>query len=317
MKYRNCLYSAAAALMIAASLAVAGCGDKKAEEPMPTAPSYGVVDLETLVKAHPKYSEYFRLETEYNHLIQEYQAERNKLIHIASQQKQIKAALTDQSRRMGAENEWKTKVKAKEDELNQSLQNLYKEITENHKKVNKQLSLDGLTEDERAEMANLQMKLTVLGVTGSEKESVKARLHELMDLRNDRSRMDMSGWSEEEVRRMTEAKEKAGKELEAFSAKTAEDIKASMAKAAGADMVLSPEDMPVDPSWNDEWQKRIEAKQKEMAALKAEIMDDIRKEAGRIASEKQLAMIFTKYKVNIHAADVTGDMVNRIVNISK
>ncbi len=317
MKYRNCLYSAAAALLVAASLAAYGCGSQKAEEPTPPAPTYGVADLETLVKAHPKYSEYFRLETEYNHLLEEYQAERNKLIHIASQQKQIKAALTDQSRRMGAENEWKTKVKAKEDELNQNLQNLYKEIMETHKKTNKQLSIDGLTDEERAEMANLQMKLTVLGVTGSEKEAVKARLHELMELRNARGRMDMTGWTEEEVQRMTTAKEQAGKELEAFSAKTAEEIKASMAKAQGGDLVLSPEDMPVDPSWNEEWQKRIEAKQKEMAALKAQIMADIRQEAGRIASEKQLAMIFTKYKVNIHAADVTGDMVNRIVNISK
>ncbi len=317
MKYRNCLYSAAAALLVAASLAAYGCGSQKAEEPTPPAPTYGVADLETLVKAHPKYSEYFRLETEYNHLLEEYQAERNKLIHIASQQKQIKAALTDQSRRMGAENEWKTKVKAKEDELNQNLQNLYKEIMETHKKTNKQLSIDGLTDEERAEMANLQMKLTVLGVTGSEKEAVKARLHELMELRNARGRMDMTGWTEEEVQRMTTAKEQAGKELEAFSAKTAEEIKASMVKAQGGDLVLSPEDMPVDPSWNEEWQKRIEAKQKEMAALKAQIMADIRQEAGRIASEKQLAMIFTKYKVNIHAADVTGDMVNRIVNISK
>ncbi len=317
MKYRNCLYSAAAALLVAASLAAYGCGSQKAEEPTPPAPTYGVADLETLVKAHPKYSEYFRLETEYNHLLEEYQAERNKLIHIASQQKQIKAALTDQSRRMGAENEWKTKVKAKEDELNQNLQNLYKEIMETHKKTNKQLSIDGLTDEERAEMANLQMKLTVLGVTGSEKEAVKARLHELMELRNARGRMDMTGWTEEEVQRMTTAKEQAGKELETFSAKTAEEIKASMAKAQGGDLVLSPEDMPVDPSWNEEWQKRIEAKQKEMAALKAGIMADIRQEAGRIASEKQLAMIFTKYKVNIHAADVTGDMVNRIVNISK
>ena len=317
MKYKNCLYSAAAALMIAASLAVAGCGDKKAEEPLPAAPSYGVVDLETLVKAHPKYSEYFRLETEYNHLLEQYQGERNKLIHIASQQKQIKAALADQSRRMGAENEWKTKVKAKEDELNEGLKKLYKEISENHKKENKQLSLDGLTEEERAEMANLQMKLTVLGVTGSEKEAIKKRLHELMELRNSRGEMDTTGWTDEEVTRMTRAKEEAGKEMEAYSAKVAEEIKASMAGSVKSDLVLDPDEMPVDASWNEEWQKRIEAKQKEMAAVKSEIMEDIRREAGRIASEKQLSMIFTKYKVNIHAADVTGDMVNRIVNISK
>ncbi len=176
MKYKNCVYTMAAALLVACSLAVSGCSDKKTEEPVPPAVSYGVVDLETLVKAHPKYSTYFRLETEYNHLLDQYQNERNKLIHIASQQQHIKAALSDQSRRMAAENEWKTKVKAKEDELNDGLAKLYKTISEAHKK-DRTFTPDGLTDEERAEMANLQMKLTVLGVTGSEKEEVKQRLH--------------------------------------------------------------------------------------------------------------------------------------------
>ena len=152
MKYRNCVYTMAAGLLVACSLAVSGCSDKKNEEPAPPAVSYGVVDLETLVKAHPKYSTYFRLETEYDHLLGQYQNERNKLIHIASQQQHIKAALSDQSRRMAAENEWKTKVKAKEDELNDGLAKLYKTISEAHKK-DRTFTPDGLTDEERAEMA--------------------------------------------------------------------------------------------------------------------------------------------------------------------
>lgn len=314
MKYRNCVYTMAAALLVACSLAVSGCSDKKTEEPAPPAVSYGVVDLETLVKAHPKYSTYFRLETEYNHLLDQYQNERNKLIHIASQQQHIKAALSDQSRRMAAENEWKTKVKAKEDELNDGLAKLYKTINEAHKK-DRTFTPDGLTDEERAEMANLQMKLTVLGVTGSEKEEVKQRLHDLMDLRTERRQMDTIGWTEDEVNTMKEAKEKASKELADFSEKTAKDIKQSLAEETNVDVPL-PED-PIDPSWNEDWQQKIDAKQKEMAAVKKEIMEDIRKEAAREASDKHLSMIFSKYKANIHAEDVTGDMVNRIVNITK
>ena len=314
MKYRNCVYTMAAALLVACSLAVSGCSDKKTEEPAPPAVSYGVVDLETLVKAHPKYSTYFRLETEYNHLLDQYQNERNKLIHIASQQQHIKAALSDQSRRMTAENEWKTKVKAKEDELNDGLAKLYKTISEVHKK-DKTFTPDGLTDEERAEMANLQMKLTVLGVTGSEKEEVKQRLHDLMDLRTERTKMDTIGWTEDEVKAMKEAKEKASKELADFSEKTAKDIKQNLAEETNVDEPL-PED-PIDPSWNEDWQQKIDAKQKEMAAVKKEIMEDIRKEAAREASDKHLSMIFSKYKANIHAEDVTGDMVNRIVNITK
>lgn len=314
MKYRNCVYTMAAALLVACSLAVSGCSDKKAEEPAPAAVSYGVVDLETLVKAHPKCSTYFRLETEYNHLLDQYQNERNKLIHIASQQQHIKAALSDQSRRMAAENEWKTKVKAKEDELNGGLAKLYKTISEAHKK-DRIFTPDGLTDEERAEMANLQMKLTVLGVTGSEKEDVKQRLHDLMDLRTERAKMDTIGWTEDEVKTMKEAKEKASKELADFSEKTAKDIKQSLAEDTNVDEPLSED--PIDPSWNEDWQKKIDAKQKEMAAVKKEIMEDIRKEAAREASDKHLSMIFSKYKANIHAEDVTGDMVNRIVNITK
>lgn len=314
MKYRNCVYTMAAALLVACSLAVSGCSDKKAEEPAPPAVSYGVVDLETLVKAHPKYSTYFRLETEYNHLLDQYQNERNKLIHIASQQQHIKAALSDQSRRMAAENEWKTKVKAKEDELNDGLAKLYKTISEAHKK-GRTFTPDGLTDEERAEMANLQMKLTVLGVTGSEKEDVKKRLHDLMDLRTERAKMDTIGWTEDEVNTMKEAKEKASKELADFSEKTAKDIKQSLAEETSVDEPLSED--PIDPSWNEDWQQKIDDKQKEMAAVKKEIMEDIRKEAAREASDKHLSMIFSKYKANIHAEDVTGDMVNRIVNITK
>lgn len=314
MKYRNCVYTMAAALLVACSLAVSGCSDKKTEEPAPPAVSYGVVDLETLVKAHPKYSTYFRLETEYNHLLDQYQNERNKLIHIASQQQHIKAALSDQSRRMAAENEWKTKVKAKEDELNDGLAKLYKTISEAHEK-DRTFTPDGLSDEERAEMANLQMKLTVLGVTGSEKEEVKQRLHDLMDLRTERRQMDTIGWTEDEVKTMKEAKENASKELSDFSEKTAKDIKQNLAEETSVDVPL-PEDT-IDPSWNEDWQQKIDAKQKEMAAVKKEIMEDIRKEAAREASDKHLSMIFSKYKANIHAEDVTGDMVNRIVNITK
>lgn len=314
MKYRNCVYTMAAALLVACSLAVSGCSDKKTEEPAPPAVSYGVVDLETLVKAHPKYSTYFRLETEYNHLLDQYQNERNKLIHIASEQQHIKAALSDQSRRMAAENEWKTKVKAKEDELNDGLAKLYKTISEAYKK-DRTFTPDGLTDEERAEMANLQMKLTVLGVTGSEKEEVKKRLHDLMDLRTERRKMDTIGWTEDEVKTMKEAKENASKELSDFSEKTAKDIKQSLSQDTNVDEPLSED--PIDPSWNEDWQQKIDAKQKEMAAVKKEIMEDIRKEAAREASDKHLSMIFSKYKANIHAEDVTGDMVNRIVNITK
>lgn len=47
------------------------------------------------------------------------------------------------------------------------------------------------------------------------------------------------------------------------------------------------------------------------------MMEDIRREAGRVASEKHLTMIFTQYRANISAEDVTGDIAGKIIAMSK
>lgn len=313
MKNRNCLGSVAAIIIVMVSLIMAGCSLKKEETP-PPAPVYGVADLETLVKAHPKYSEYFKLETEYNHLLDQYQNERKRLIAISAQQAKIKQAMQDQSVQLAAENELKTKVKMKEDELNKGLAGLYSEISAAHNKSG-ETSFEGLTPEERAEMANLQMKLTVLGVSGSEKDKVKARLEELIDARIQREKNDMTGWTPEEVKRMQDAKKAAESQLESYAASTAAEIKKELAEKYSngvSDSAIA--NLPNNEEWNNGWNARIDAKQKQMAAVKAEIMADIQKDAGRVASEKNLTMIFSKYKANVSAVDVTSDILGKIIN---
>ena len=315
--HRSPILAVALSVMIAFSFALSGCGTKKEETP-PPAVHYGVADLETLVKAHPKYSEYFKLETEYNHMLEQYQTERNKLIQSSSKQKQMAAALADTSRRVDAQNELQTRVKAKEDELNDGLQKLYGDIEKKHTTKAGTMTLETLTPEERAQMANLQMKLTVLGVTGEEKEQVKEELHKLMDLRTSREKADMGGWTEDEVKQMTDAKAKAQTELEDYSNSVAEEIKNRLAQDTQADISAEEDNFAeTHKEWDDNWQARIDDKQKQMAVLKKEIMADIEQEAARVASEKNLDMIFSKYKANINADDVTGDLVNRIVNIKK
>ena len=83
-------------------------------------------------------------------------------------------------------------------------------------------------------------------------------------------------------------------------------------KTIGAEGILAaPEE------FNAEWKDRMEAKQKEIAALKEKMMEDIRREAGRGASEKLLTMIFTQYRANISAEDVTGDIAGKIIAMGK
>ena len=304
-------------MAISAVVFLSGCGFHKEPESV-QGPVYGVANLETLVKAHPRYSEYFRLETEYNQQLQQYQAEKKNLIDSSAKQRKIRPALEDESRRLSAETEWKTRVKAKENELNQRLEKLYNSIRDRHHQADSSRYADPLTPEEKAEMANLQMQLTVLGVSGEEKEKIKGRLHELLQIRMERENGNMIGWSDEEVRQMKDAKEKASAELEDFSAKTAQEIKDQLAADQEQKMLnLQESHDEANQAWSDSWQKKIEFKQKQMADIKEEIMEDIRKESAVVASEQHLAMIFTNYRANVQAKDVTGDIATKIVNIDK
>lgn len=314
---RKCLYAFATSVIVTVTMMVSGCNFWSKPVPEPS-PVYGVADLETLVKAHPKYSEYFKLETEYKEMLAKYQQERLRLIQTSAEQKKVQSALEDQTRRMAAETEFKAKVKNKENELNQRLQERYKAINDKHNIHKGPVVIDSLTPEERAEMANLQMKLTILGVSGEEKESIKNRLHELMEMRMLRDSASMVGWTQEEMDEMKQEKEKAQKELEAFSAQTAEDIKSGFDEMDKKNLEASANaESDKDSAWNAMWQQRIDWKQKQMAAIKSQIMEDIREKAQIVASENGMTMIFVKYKANIKAKDVTGDLVSKIVNISK
>ena len=59
----------------------------------------------------------------------------------------------------------------------------------------------------------------------------------------------------------------------------------------------------------------MQTKQKEMADVKAQIMDDIRDRAAEIGRKKNLAMIFSSYRTNISAADVTGEIADELVQL--
>ena len=120
------------------------------------------------------------------------------------------------------------------------------------------------------------------------------------------------------MKQMSEAKEKAQAELEEYSSSTADEIRNRLESEGEADISQAEESFAENhEDWDNEWQSRIDQKQKQMAAVKKEIMEDIEKEAARLASEKNLDMIFSKYKANISADDVTGDLAGRIVNIQK
>lgn len=302
-------------VVLSVSLSLAGCGFNKTEES--PKPVYGVVDLETVVKAHPKYSEYFRLETEYNHMLATYQSEQHHLISIASTQEKMNLALKEQTISQAEKNEYTSRVKAKEDELNEGLRALYDKINAAHQKTSSGSSLN-ISSENGYEIANLQLQLSVMDLSASERAADEARLNELLNGRlGDSNTQDMSGWTEEEKQQMEAAKTEAASSLDAYAKSVAEEIKARQAqrKAQLADSTSA--GLPDADVWNNQWSASLKAKQNEMAKVKEEIMKDIRKDAARIAEKDHLTMIFSKYSANVTGVDVTSELVSAVVSDTK
>lgn len=294
-----------AALLVGVGILIGGCGQKQ-ESVMPI---YGVADFETLVKAHPKYSEYFKLETEYKNMTEEYTQERNQLIKVYSTKTQIDNVLENKVHVESAQKELESRIKSKEDELNEKLKKLYNDILSKHR--DKIIINDNLPEDS-IRLANLQMKILVVGISEKEREQAK---REIQDLLNKRFSFDedMSDWTEFEKSQFLKAKEDASNELENFAKNSANEIKEKLSKRQLKKINSNDSSYPELESWDKNWQKKLEIKQEQMAKIKSEIMKDIRKDAEKVALEKNLYMIFSDHTINVDAVDVTGDIVNKII----
>lgn len=280
-------------------------------------PVYGFVDMETVVKAHPRYSEYFQLETEYNHMLDSYKSEQQHFISIATNQEKINRAIQSEAVAQADKDEYMSRVKVKEDELNRNLQNLYKKISDSHK--TQQVStgtLTGLSEADSNELANLQLRLTVLDLSSKEKAETMQRIGQLLNSRYESGdKESMQGWSKEEIEQMTSAKAKAMTELDTYAKSVAEEIK-NRKTPSKVNTQAGVTGLPDADKWNAAWEKKIKAKQAQMAALKSDMMNDIRKDAAKVAQKKELKMIFTRCVANVSGEDVTGDLVNTLISDS-
>lgn len=295
-----------AAMVLTAGLLLGGCGNKAQTE----REAYGVADLETLVKAHPAYSEYFKLQTEYEDLLHRYRNEQRSLLHLSETQRKMKAALSSKDAERAAEEEYKARVKIREDALNRQLQTLYQEISARHSRQPAHPELTGGSADENTQIANLHLKLKILNIGGEEKSRAESELKDLLNGR--RGELQQDGWTEAEKQEFEEKRQKAKAELEAYAAQTAAEIHGRQMKSQAA---IASVTLPDADRWNSQWETRVKEKQKEMADKKEQIMEDIRDKAAIIGEKKQLTMIFSSYRVNVDAEDVTGDIANELVQI--
>ncbi len=285
----------------ALTLSGCGCFPEKTETPKPAEPVYAVADEETIFKAHSRYSEYFRLQQEYDMLLDKYRVEQEQLVRLAAE-KEPEAA---EAAKKAAEEEFRIRMQIKETSLNRQLENLYREISLRHADKKEAAPL---STTEQTEIANLQLKLKVLGVSGQEKTEAQEELATLLD--GTKTVFRTEGWTADEKAEMAARKAAAEAELSAYAEEVAREIRE---RQAGEGLSFEKFGLPSPEEWNLKWSDSLKTKQQEIDTIREDMLADIREAAAVIAQKKKIDVIFVRYEAAVRAEDVTADIANQIV----
>lgn len=298
------------AVVIAACIVVGWRAMEQRNQVSEIGPSYAYVDLEHVVMSHPRYSEYHRLELEYNAMVAQYQFEQWNYSHkaaaegIASQQ----FAAVDAAGTAALNQELQAKVLLKEQELNNGLKQQYDRILQEKRKSQPMISnADSL------KIVNLQLKLQNLVLSQEERQAAEAELAQL--LKSAEPSVVISGETAAEIdKEMAPYREKAQKELEEYAKTVKGDLEKRRddSRSAFQSQLSALQDRPEPEEWNRQWKEKLQAKEKKMKDVKEAILADIRTRAADVAHEQGIEMIFCEYVGVGTARDVTDDIIARL-----
>lgn len=298
------------AVVIAACIVVGWRAMEQRNQVSEAGPSYAYVDLEHVVMSHPRYSEYHRLELEYNAMVAQYQFEQWNYSHkaaaegLASQQ----FAAVDAAGTAALNQELQAKVLLKEQELNNGLKQQYDRILQEKRKSQPMISnADSL------KIVNLQLKLQNLVLSQEERQAAEAELAQL--LKSAEPSVVISGETAAEIdKEMAPYREKAQKELEEYAKTVKGDLEKRRddSRSAFQSQLSALQDRPEPEEWNRQWKEKLQAKEKKMKDVKEAILADIRTRAADVAHEQGIEMIFCEYAGVGTAQDVTDDIIARL-----
>ena len=297
------LSRAAVAVWFIGVLTLSGCGcfPEKTKTPKTVEPVYAVADEETLFKAHARHSEYFRLRREYDMLLETYRAEQARIVRMAAEKEPEAAAAAKKA----AEEEFRIRMQIKETSLRQQLQNLYQEINARHAG---EKTTEPLPSSEKAGIANLQLKLKVVGVSGKEKEETQEELATLLD--GSRPGFRTEGWTDEEKAELAAKKEATEAALSVYAEEVRREIRE---RQATEEFAFEKFGFPSPEEWNRKWSDSLKTKKRELNTVRDEILADIRDAAAIVAQKKKIDVIFVRYEAAVKAEDVTADIANQIL----
>ncbi len=273
-------------------------------------PVIACADVEHIMMSHPSYSQYHRLELEYNAMVAQYQFEQWHYSKQAASQGQAAKdfSMTDALSSAALDQELQARVAIKQNELNAALEQRYQTLIRERRQTQPALS-----DEENLKIVNLRLKLAALALSPSERKATEQELQALLRKNGGDHQTDAAA-AADIAAAMAPDKEKAQKELQAYALQVKDELAAR--QQSSRELFTKQMDSfgkrPEPAVWNAAWKEKLEAKEKEMKDQKEAILADIRDKAAAVAEEQGIDIIFSEYEGIGTALDVTDDIIVKL-----
>ncbi len=266
-----------------------------------------VVNWDKVLKTHPQYEILHKKQEEYNLLL-----DRRKEQEIIGKTQMSGLAKLNQLKQHSKQNylsaDFLTRMTEKQTAEQQKLKQLSNRIAD---EVDKELAEEErkMNEHYRLQIFNLRLKLDTVRMIPEQRKKLEAELHAVQAAR-DQDRMLLAQHKMSIVaQRMQPHIEEVHRKLDAYArqlqSRMLEELKKSRAKDSSS-LKAVPDALKELLNTVDQ---ELDKRQQDIEVLETSIKKDMESAVLKLSKERHYSVVFYKYRVNISADDITGDVI--------
>jgi hypothetical protein len=291
----------------------AGCGKQPAKENKTVLPAekVGIINMQQAAQAHPKYKQLEALQQQYAVMAAQLEAQR-RAAALAAGKAESGPLLPreDAEFAKSLEQERNERIAAKKQEEDAAL-------TAKEREVDRQLDQKmaaynvELNKEYNPQLFNLQLKNEVLHPSGVAAQDINAQTEKINKERQDKENAELQKLIAEKEQAMAPAVAAMHQRMNTFIQALDAELNGKRAAQLEKEKAAAMQPLPAEtlpPAAAEEQQKLLEERRK-IADLQAEIINDIRDKAGKVANEKGLEAVLTNVVVNVNAQDITAEVI--------
>jgi hypothetical protein len=292
--------------------------------PQPQKVTIAVIDMNKALQAHPKYQEGAALQQQLNTLLASQQALANQQVAAASNNPGSQSVVP-QLDTAGGQNVSQQQQQLYQEKMSAKQAQLKTAFDAQYAAARTQASAEydaysaQLDKADQPTMFDIQLKLKTLQLSKEDGEALQAQVDKIHKEKADKLAAKEKQISTALTAQMTAEQQRSAAQLESYGKQVASDLRSSAAAApieAPVSTAASDQVQPSGqtPSPSPDALAAINKVKAQLAALQALMIQDIENQCGKIAQAKGYEIVVTNVTANIHADDITAEVIAQFNN---